>query len=262
MAQTRTGPCSWDVDPGGTGCCTGWDDHTPEVQDQAVDLATWWMWAATARRYGLCELTIEACQSGEGARTYRAFPVEYSTGSGGSWVPFMNGGQWFNGGGGSCCESRCAIELPEPTDNADNIISVTTSAGEEITDWVLEDGLYLVRPPGSCWPWCCGSNVTITYLAGVTPPDMLLHATGVLACEFAASCTGGQCRLPRQISAMSQLGVSVDFGTLGNTVGMRTGIADIDSVISTLNPAGLRRPPSIRTASTRSTRTITPGGSM
>jgi hypothetical protein len=48
-------PCNWVLD---MDTCGTWGDYETEVQDAAKQAATTILWAATGRRYGLCEVTV------------------------------------------------------------------------------------------------------------------------------------------------------------------------------------------------------------
>lgn len=247
------GPCGWEIDPSVTGCCTDWDDYTEQVQETAATLAAAWMWAATARRYGQCETVVEACEGRSAPPTWRGYPVIPGDQAGG-WGPYLYDGVWFNGPAGAswCCQTRCELRLPGPIAGTDAVREVITPSGELAPgDWQVYDGAVLVRTDGECWPSCCngggGVGVTVVYLRGLPVPVDVRIAAATLACELAAACAGGRCRLPRSVSSMTQMGTSVDFADLpaAGTPVMATGIYEIDQVVKTRNPYGLVRPPRI-----------------
>lgn len=252
VVDIEGGPCGWEVDPSATGCCNGWDDYGEPVQQTAAILAASWMWAATARRYGQCEVTVEACAGRSAPSSWRGYTVIPGDSAGG-WGPYLYGGVWFNGPAGAawCCRSACELTLPGPIAGTDAVVSVITADGElSPGEWQVYGGTELVRTDGACWPSCCnggtaGAAVTVVYLRGApVPPDVRI-ATDTLACEFAAACTGGRCRLPRQVSSMTQMGTTVDFPDLpGRGIPiMATGIHEVDEVVKAHNPYGLTRRP-------------------
>lgn len=248
------GPCGWVVDPPATGCCTGWDDYTPAQQTTGATLAAAWLWSATARQFGQCEVTVEACAGRAAPQTWRGYPVIPGDHAGG-WGPYLYGGVWFNGPRGAswCCESVCELQLPPPVWGTAAILEV--SAGGEVLEpgsYQVYDGAKLARTDGACWPSCCnggaaGVGVTVNYLLGIPVPADVQIALDMLACEFAAACAGGECRLPRAVSSITQMGTTVDFAQLPalGTATMATGIYEIDDVVKTHNPYGLMSRPKL-----------------
>jgi hypothetical protein len=247
------GPCGWIIDPAVTGCCTDWADYPPEVQERAAILAATWMWAATGRLYGQCETTIRTCGQRERLGTYRAYPVGPFGSS--AWQPYLAGGVWWNAptGAGACCASKCELTLPGFVANTAAVTAVTIGDTElEPGDWQVYDHDTLVRTDGLCWPVCCNATgdgaVEITYGRGRLIPADVLIAADVMACEFAAACTPGKdCRLPRQVASMSQMGVTIDFATLpdAGTPIMRIGIDEVDQVVAARNPWGMAAAPTL-----------------
>jgi hypothetical protein len=247
-------PCGWIIDPAATGCCTGWDDYTDQQQHTGAVLAASWMWAATGRQFGQCEVTVEACTGAGGFPTYEAFPVAYQARSGGGYVPYLMDGVWFNAPAGAswCCDTLCEVRLPGPIYGTAAILEVSTGGTVlEPGDYRVYDGVKLVRTDGQCWPACCnaaaGGALTVNYLLGLPVPDDVSIAANMLACEFAAACSGGKCRLPRTVSSMTQMGTTVDFSALpaAGIPTMATGIYEIDQVVKTYNPYGLAMPPKL-----------------
>jgi hypothetical protein len=107
-------PCNWDVN---TDCCDEWDTYSDELQDAAMEYGALTMWAATGRRFGLCERTVRPCgRTNFGGST----PYGYFW-SAGTWMPYIFAGVWRNCAGcgssdiGCCsCEPRCQVWLPAP----------------------------------------------------------------------------------------------------------------------------------------------------
>ncbi len=252
IAPSGTGdsePCGWIINPEQYGCCTGWSDYSPELQETARILAAAWMWAATGRQYGQCETTIRTCGERAALPTYRAYPVTPFGSSG--WEPYFAGGAWWNApfGAGLCCSSRCEITLPGFVENTAAVTAVSVGGVDlEPGDWQVYDHNTLVRTDGECWPVCCNATsdgaVEVTYGAGRAIPTDVLIAAGILACEFAAACSGQPCRLPSHVASMTQMGTSVDFTTLPGpgTPVMALGIEEIDQVVKIRNPWGNARP--------------------
>lgn len=248
------GPCGWVVDPPATGCCTdAWNEATPEQQTTGAVLAAAFLWVATGRQFGQCEVTVEACAGRPAKPTYAQFPVVPGDHAG-AWGPYLLDGVWFNGpmGASWCCERVCELRLPGPIYDSAAILEVSSNGTVlDAADYQVYDGVKLVRTDGLCWPSCCngggGAGVTVNYLIGLPVPADLQIALDLLACEFTAACAGGRCRLPRQVSAMTQMGTTVDFSNLPapGTPVMATGIYEIDSVIKSYNPYGLAARPKL-----------------
>ncbi len=249
-------PCGWDLDPDATGCCTGWEDRTAEQKAAGIELAAAWMWAATGRIYGQCEITIEVCADLGGMPTWREAPATgYPIAAGLGFRPYLSGGVWWNGpagAGGLCCNAMCELHLPGHVATTEAVLEVTV--GGEVIDpdaYRVYDHDTLARVDGQCWPVCCkvisDAGVGITYLDGQTIPGDVRLAGGILACEFAAVCAGAECRLPRRVAQMTQMGTTVSFADLpapGSPI-MALGIDEIDQVVKTRNPYGLTRPATI-----------------
>lgn len=251
-----SGPCGWAVDSCGCGTC--WDSYTPAVREQAAALASYTMWAATGRRYGLCEVTVLPCNRPRPAPLYRTYPLGWNGaglpafGDSDDYFlpyPILAGGQWFNttcGGTGCSCAARCEVDLPAP---AAAIVEVrldgvvVDGAAYEIADRHI-----LVRIDGACWPTCQVYGVQVpgfevTYLRGSEPPEAVAFASRVLACQFAKLCAGGECSLPYQLRSLTRSGVSVEVGSTAPAGPLRgpvvTGIAVVDQIIAADNPHGL-----------------------
>lgn len=247
------GPCGWTIDPAATGCCEAWADYPEEIQERAAILGATWMWAATGRLYGQCETTIRTCSQRGNLGTYRAYPVGPFGSS--AWQPYLAGGVWWNApsGAGACCAMKCELTLPGFVANTAAVTAVVIGETElEPGDWQVYDHDTLVRTDGQCWPVCCNATgdgaVEITYGRGHLIPQDVLIAADVMACEFAAACVpGGECRLPRQVSSMSQMGVTIDFATLpeAGTPIMRIGIDEVDQVVAARNPWGMAAAPTL-----------------
>lgn len=249
-------PCAWDVDPGALGVCSGWADHPEPVQAAALALATNFLWAHTGRRFGVCPIEVRPAQDQFLDPAYRAYPVwpGQSFGGGGSApMPFLDAGVWRNCGCGSrcCCRPECAVILRGPVHS----ISEVTVDGAVIpsSDYRVDvtSGTYwLVRLDGVCWPTCQDFQAAedaegaflVAYERGQELPDALEVATAILACEYAKGMTGGACRLPSKMTRLSRQGVDLEVEPPAPDEG-RTGIREVDDVISSLNPGKRARPP-------------------
>lgn len=219
----------------------------PAHQLRATNYATYIMWAATGRRYGLCDVTVRPCG------------LDRKCGSCGSWNwyggwmrPYILDGLWRNCecGGGCDCKPRCQVKLPSPVANVTQVmvdgVIIATSA------WRVDDNQWLVRTDGNCWPECQDYNVDVpatgtmqvTYQRGNPVPQAVLDAAATLACEFGKACAGEACRLPNRMTTLTRQGVSVSFADFDQLLNRGlTGIAEIDQVIVADNPYALKARP-------------------
>lgn len=244
-------PCGWDVTDCGCGGCL--DKLNPAQRARALGLATHWLWAATGRRYGLCEVTVLPCNPSPGDPLYRTFPVDATTPDGGGLAtPVIEGGRWYNRCGGGCtCTAACEVDLPGPVDS---IVEVAVDGGVVDPDgYEVHDGHLLVRTDGLCWPSCQALGMEIpgfqiTYLRGNPVPASVLSAAGVLACEYGKACVGADCRLPARLASLSRQGVEVTVAqdtAVSEGGKLRTGIAEVDDVVAADNPHGLAARPQV-----------------
>ena len=248
-------PCDWDI------CsfpCSEdeWDSYSSTVRAAALRYATAVIWAATGRRYGLCETTVRPCGR---------FCEESGSGwwwSYGQWLPYVMDGVWRNcycgtGSGCNSCQASCQVWLPGPVAE---ITEVTISGSPVVTgSYELQkaDGAYwLVRlevdGTNDCWPYHqdfdrpLGEEDTwsVTYLKGIAVPQVLLDAAGVMAVEYARSCVGADCRLPQRIQNLTRQGVSMSMPPIDQLLknGL-TGITEVDQIITSFNPFGLKGRP-------------------
>ena len=130
--------------------------------------------------------------------------------------------------------------------------------------WRVDNGQWLVRTDGDCWPQCQDFDTDagdtffqVTYFKGIPVPSVLAQAAGELACEWAKSCLGAPCRLPQRVTSLSRQGVSVSLPDVSQLLehGL-TGVPTVDQLIRSFNPYGLTSamgiaspdwPPSTRT---------------
>lgn len=237
-------PCPWDVD---VSCCTTWSTYSPTVQQAAVNYGALVVWAATGRRFGPCTRTVRPC-----GKECRGCAAGYFWNDG-VWIPYIFNGEWRNcsacGAAWGCCTCAptCEVWLPGPVAAIPATgISVDGSI-IPVNAWRVDDGQWLVRTDGNCWPDCQDYDVdtgigvfTVTYSRGIAVPSTLLAAAGELACEWAKSCVGAPCRLPQRVTSIARQGVSVSFQDLNKLLlaGL-TGVATVDQVIQSVNPYGL-----------------------
>ena len=269
VVPSEEGPCNWALD---LSCCPDWSTYTPAVQSAATTWATYILWALTGRQYGPCSISVRPCgKRCEGFGGYMTWPVGVPAagGAAGPWmVPFVDNGVWRNCGcAGACtCRASCEVVLQGPVAVIDEVM---------IDGVVLDPSAYrldrtgygpvLVRTDAECWPECQDMNVgpdevgafTVTYQQGIAVPRAGQIAAGMLACQFAKACTGGDCVLPQQLQSLSRNGIDVqvlDPATLPESI--LTGIAEVDRWVRAVNPANLRATPRVLSPDLRPHRVV------
>lgn len=80
----------------------------------------------------------------------------------------------------------------------------------------------------------------VTYLNSYPVDGSGAYAAAVLAMEYAKSCQGQACRLPRGTRSVTRQGVSIDIVTGSFPDGM-TGIQEVDAYIALWRPEGSPR---------------------
>jgi hypothetical protein len=243
-------PCTgWNAN---TGLCSTWATYSPAIQAYAQRFAIYVLWAATGRQFGLCPYTVRPCET-PNPLLYRTYPV-------GAYGPEPYVLDGVAGGvvlgyaaAGDCLGGHCAppeIALPGPVSSITQILVdgvVLNPANYRL------DGTRLVRQDGLGWPaqdlsLAAGAVGTwsVEYLRGLPVPDLLNDAAGAYACEIAKSRAGGTCQLPSRVSSISRQGVDVQFVSAEDYLDKgRTGYAEVDQIIATFNPDGLRRAPRV-----------------
>lgn len=229
-------PCNWQISMDD---CPDWGSYESEVRSSALAYATLTLWAATGRRFGLCDMTVRPCGIGQGACAGTVGWVA----EGQDWLPYAFTSGAYRSLSGQCAPS-CEVWLPGPVNSVTEVwqdgVLVDPSA------YRVDDWSWLVRTDGDCWPASVdlSSDVDafqVRYLKGLPVPEPLLDAAATLACEWAKGRVGDKtCRLPTRVTAISRQGVSMtalDTDSLSKR--NFTGITEVDQVIFALNPKGL-----------------------
>lgn len=247
-------PCNWDVDPAALGVCPGWADYPEVTQDAALSFSTFFLWAATGRRYGPCPVVVRPNQTDRGEVAYQAFPVAPGlSGLGVPGGPFLFGGRWFNAGCASACcgNSACAVVLRGPVAGVDQVLVDGEVVPPSAYRVDITRGVYLlVRIDGECWPACQNfsrevdeeGTFEVAYEIGLALPSALELAAAMLACEYAKGLAGGPCKLPARMTRLSRQGVEVEVASADPAEG-QTGIRYVDDVVVMLNPGKRTYPP-------------------
>lgn len=108
------------------------------------------------------------------------------------------------------------------------------------SEYVVEDGVWLVRVSCAAWP-CTGDwSADISY--GTAPPEAGIRAAKALGCELVKLATTGECDLPENAQNYARQGVSATFDVSvvdpdGDFV---TGLREVDLFLRTYNPEDLR----------------------
>ena len=217
-------------------------------EENAVQAASEILHILTGRQYpGICSETLRPCPS-PGYLPDSGFPF--------GWYPIRLGGVWLNSGWGGChtsADCSCAT-IPQLALGRDDVQTIDQVLIDGV---ILDPGAYrldhnkwLVRVDGDNWP-CCQDltepttetgtwSVTVTY--GRPVPTSYQNAAAVFACELVKAHVGVECALPARVQTLTRQGVSMalldpqEFLSFG-----RTGLYEVDIVIATANPHGLRR---------------------
>ena len=248
-------PCNLTVD---VSCCEEWATFSTELQTAAAEYGALMLWAATGRRFSVCQRTVRPCRR-DCSDCSGWVPGYYW--SEGTWFPYIFNGAWRNcscpnGSTAGCfnCSPTCQIWLTPPVSG---IIEVRFS-GSGVVDpatYRVDDWQWLVRQGPTvetdCWPVTNNYNVpvtgplapaddsawSVTYLWGLPMPSVLQRAAGELACEWAKNCLGQACRLPQRVTSISRQGVSVTLADVDQLLenGL-TGLTTVDNIIRAFNP--------------------------
>lgn len=239
-------PCSWDINP----LCDTWDELSAEEQERATNYATYVLWAATGRRFGLCPQRVRPC--GRQVAPSSMWGYVWDSRAAG-WYPYLDAtGTWRNcacGLGGCSCKPRCEVWLPGPVHQVLEVIQ----DGVEVdpSAYKVDNGRWLVRIDGECWPDYANLSTDddrfeVLYVRGEEVPKILEDAAGIVACEFAKSFKNQDCRLPARMTSLTRQGVSMSALDTDSLVRRGfTGIPEVDQVIFAVNPYGLKSRPKV-----------------
>lgn len=275
-------PCEWEyADP--DACCERWADAEPAEQDRALAKAAWFLWAATARRFGLCETTVLPCRqscpcTGDSCHAWR---------TGAPWQPYTINGKWYNSPCG-CSACRCCapaeVWLPGPVDS----ILLVVVDGEVVDPdaYRVDKYQFLVRDDGGTWPLCgnlgarhrpagtspaespgepAADGWAVTYMRGEPVPYPGQEATAELACALLKICPhppGTTCdcnRLPPGLTQIQREGITMEItpDTVARMAGTLTGISSVDSWVKSMNPYGLATATRVLSPDVGGERTVT-----
>lgn len=250
--------CPWitDLQRPRCGCADcSWEAVGDDLKQAAIDFATTYLWAATGRQFGLCEMTVRPC----GWRDCNGMVEWFGWGwNGNIWQPYLWNGTWYNAycgcDGLCCCIPDCSVRLDGPVDS---IVEVTVDGVVvDPATYFVYDLQWLTRvgsQDGACWPDCSDLNAApgpgagvfeVTYMKGRPVPSELIYAAGVLACQWIKACQGADgCRLSQWIVSMTRQNADFQFPDPTEVLRMGlTGLREVDMLIMAYNPYGLKAP--------------------
>lgn len=212
--------------------------------------ATEYLWAATGRQYGSCEVEFRPCTrscfDGQPYGGWWWYPDRWVAG----WPYGPVAGGWLAAACGRCqgscsCTSAAELVLPHP---AQEIVEVSVDGAVlPSSAYILYNGLTLVRTDGELWPFCqdWGSSsgpgtFVVKARFGRPVPALGSLAMGELMPEIMKACkSGGDCRLPSgTVQSITRQGVTKTFVD-PTKLGRLTGLPLVDKFIQTENPHGL-----------------------
>lgn len=263
----------WPVD---WGCADqAWlDDLDADVRARSEAMATQVLRSLTSYQVGGCPITVRPCGKGCGSGgTYVDAPVTGANSAalgvrvGPWWASIDIDGQWINTACG-CSTPECScrfvpeVWLPAPVGGVVEVVvdGVVLSAD----DYRVDNGNRLVRLDGQTWPKCQDMTAaadaegafSVTYYNNFLPDGLASWIAGIMAVEFAKSCTGGKCRLPSGVQSISRLGVQMEIPSGMFDQGL-TGIREVDSWLRLWNPYQLKSPSSVWSPDIGTTRRTT-----
>jgi hypothetical protein len=223
-------------------------------QDAAAALASEVLFGLSGRRW-----------SGQGTRTITVFASRHAAadtflgllpGIGALALPVLCAGEVTNHTG---CERPPAIRLPDYPVRAVTEVTV----GGQVRDprsYRLIGGRYL-EDAWDGWAVCDTDRpLTVTYGYGTDPPDAGRALAVRLAVELAKAMDGQPSGLPGYITQRVRQGETISYTSAAALFDKgRTGLAEVDMWLATVNPGGLRRRSSVWSPDTDPRYTTTGG---
>lgn len=188
--------CCWPVVA--PDCCDSWDNATTEQREKAMRLAVDFLWAASGRQFGTCEVTVRPCGL---SCPCTSGPCHLTPAGLGTlpWQPHItSSGAWSNSTCSECrCCAPCEVALPGPVSSITRVVVYGSTI--DASAYRVDNARYLVRDDGQCWPECndyskrTGAGVfEVTYVTGNEVPYGGMVAAGALACSLIQLCPDGQ----------------------------------------------------------------------
>jgi hypothetical protein len=210
----------------------------------ACDLATTVLYGLTGRRW-----------AGRRTRTIDVFaqrtpwwwgrpagsPWDLTWGVCGAGLPaaaVLAGGEVYNHSG---CDRPPTIRLPDFPVTQIHEVRVNGTLRDP-GSYRLTGDRYLEDTWGGWWTCGCDQPMTVTYTHGADPPAVGRAAARRLAAELAKATDGQPSALPGYITQRVRQAETITYTSAAALFDKgRTGLADVDLWLATVNPAGLRR---------------------
>lgn len=246
--------CEWPIDE--TCLPDEWAVLDESLQTRALALASNTLQRLTGYRVGGCPITVRPCKQECGASGYR---FGYPHSNYGWFNPYIDAsGSWHNGCGckqDCSCTVLCQVDLPAPVGavyevKVDGVVI-------DPSDYKLYGTLLTWIGEGDCpWPVCQDlaladteeGTFSVTYLNSYPVDGLGAYAAGILAWEYAQACSGGACRLPAGVVAVTRQGVTYEVNSGAFPDGF-TGIREVDAYIALWNPNAIQRETTVWTPS-------------
>ncbi len=211
---------------------------------------------------GLCEKTVRPCtDSWCGFQMLSRGHIVYDPYD--SWGWWWTGINWNYNGRAPCgCQPLDRVLLSGYPVQAIIEVKIDGVVVNPVT-YRLDQHRWLsrVRDPAApdvrlFWPHCQALDLpdtepgtfSVSYLYGQEPPLVGIHAASQLGCELWKSCTGQDCALPTGTTRVTRQGITISRTSFQRDIKTgiwATGMSIVDAFLSTVNPSGLKRRPSI-----------------
>lgn len=269
------GPCrTWIEGEDLVALCGADAEADAQLLDAVAVESSMLMYEISGRQFsGLCETTVRPCGDPQnGCWTYNWGAGIYAwwgwgAGYGWGWYgpPMGLGGSQ----GGPLCGcsplSRVKLsgypvrEILEVKINGDVLPATYTDGSPQ---YRLDDWTWLTRMndpaadgTNARWPGCQvlalddteQGTFSVRYRHGNDPPPLGIEAAKQFACELYASMTGGDCKIPNNVTKIVRQGLTQERVTpLAQMLRAGgTGIIAVDAFMAAYNPSGLRRRPAV-----------------
>jgi hypothetical protein len=218
-------------------CCgTVFEGMDPALVEQIKRMALYYLWVATGRQFGLCEVTYRPCRK-DCRNLTGHYPLPYPS------IPYKLNGSWFNLSCGKC-PGACGCDFVSEVflQHTYAVLNIREDGIDidPLGTVAVYDYERIIRVDGAEWPSCQNLSSedgpgtwSITVLQGKQWPDGLGLIAGILACELAKACTGDSgCRLPQRVQTITRQNVTVGFqDRFEGLAQMHTGLWEVDSFI-------------------------------
>ncbi len=246
----------------------------PTVVARAEAMATRVLWSLSGYQIGGCPIIVRPCAKGCGTSSWTQAVVTGGNSDalgvavGPWWASIGVDGQWINTACGCTTDCSCSavpeVVLPSPVGGIVEVIvdGVVLAADS----YRVDNGNRLVRTDGGIWPRCqdmaaahdAPGAFSVEFYNNVRPDGLAAWIAGIMAVEFAKSCTGGKCRLPAGVQSISRQGITMEIPS-GLFADGRTGIREVDAWLRVVNPHQVVTPSQVWSPDLRPARRTTAG---